>query len=34
MDVKPNFTVDNEKAIAAPPTVDFSKQPPTQPPAK
>ena len=34
MDVKPNFTVDNEKAIAAPPTVDFSKQPPTPPPAK
>ena len=29
MDVKPNFTVDNEKAISAPPTVDFSKQPAT-----
>jgi LemA protein len=27
MDVKPNFTVDNEKAIAAPPTVDFNKTP-------
>ena len=27
MDAKPNFTVDNEKAISAPPTVDFSKQP-------
>ena len=25
MDVKPNFTVDNEKAISVPPTVDFSK---------
>jgi LemA protein len=25
MDVKPNFTVDNEKAISAPPTVDFAK---------
>jgi LemA protein len=25
MGVKPNFTVDNEKAIAVPPTVDFSK---------
>lgn len=27
MDAKPNFTVDNEKAISAPPTVDFTKQP-------
>jgi LemA protein len=27
MDAKPNFTVDNEKAISAPPTVDFAKQP-------
>jgi LemA protein len=27
MGVKPNFSVDNEKAISAPPTVDFSKQP-------
>jgi LemA protein len=25
MDAKPNFSVDNEKAISAPPTVDFSK---------
>ena len=25
--VKPNFTVEDEKAIAAPPTVDFSKSP-------
>jgi len=25
--VKPNFTVENEKAIAAPPAVDFSKSP-------
>src|SRR5215472_7352975 len=32
-DVKPNFAVDNEKAISAPPTVDFSKQP-ASPPAK
>lgn len=30
MNVKPNFTVDNEKAISAPPKVDFSK-PPAQP---
>ena len=30
MDVKPNFTVDNETAISAPPKVDFSK-PPAQP---
>jgi LemA protein len=28
-DVKPNFSVENEKAIATPPTVDFS-QPPKQ----
>ncbi|MGH8714835.1 MAG: LemA family protein [Casimicrobiaceae bacterium] len=28
MGVKPNFTVDNEKAISAPPKVDFSKPPP------
>jgi LemA protein len=26
-DVKPNFTVENEAAIAAPPTVDFSIAP-------
>ena len=25
MDVKPNFTVDNEKAIAVPPSVDFNR---------
>jgi len=31
MDVKPNFSVENEKAISAPPTVDFSK--PAPPPA-
>jgi len=29
MDVKPNFTVENEKAISVPPTVDFSKPSPT-----
>ena len=28
MNVKPNFTVENEKAISAPPTVDFSKPAP------
>src|SRR5437867_12618110 len=34
MDVKPNFTVENEKAISVPPTVDFSKSspPPTTAP--
>jgi LemA protein len=34
-DVKPNFTVENEAAIAAPPTVDFSSPPApaAQPPA-
>jgi LemA protein len=34
-DVKPNFTVENEAAIAAPPTVDFSSTPAPaeQPPA-
>ncbi|MDR3426243.1 MULTISPECIES: LemA family protein [Silvimonas] len=32
-DVKPNFTVDNEKAISTAPTVDFS-QPTPQPAAK
>ena len=32
MDVKPNFAVENEKAISAPPTVDFSKPAPA--PAK
>src|SRR5207248_9145932 len=29
MDVKPNFTVENEKAISVPPTVDFIKPSPT-----
>jgi LemA protein len=28
MDLKPNFTVENEKAISAPPKVDFSKPAP------
>jgi LemA protein len=27
MDVKPNFTVENEKTISVPPTVDFGKPP-------
>ena len=31
MDVKPNFTVDNEKAISVPPTVDFGKPAPVTP---
>jgi LemA protein len=31
MDVKPNFTVDNEKSISVPPTVDFGKSPQTPP---
>ncbi len=31
MNVKPNFSVENEKTISAPPTVDFSK--PAPPPA-
>src|SRR5438094_41759 len=34
MDAKPNFSVDNEKAISAPPTVDFAKQPAAPAPAK
>jgi len=34
MDAKPNFSVDNEKTISAPPTVDFSKQPAAPAPAK
>ena len=34
MDVKPNFTVENEKTISVPPTVDFSKTPAAAPPAK
>src|SRR5215475_5469916 len=33
MDVKPNFSVENEKAISAPPTVDFSKPAPAPSPA-
>jgi LemA protein len=32
MDVKPNFSVENEKAISAPPTVDFSKPAPAPAP--
>jgi LemA protein len=31
MEVKPNFTVDNEKAISVPPTVDFGKPAPVTP---
>ncbi|HEX5364258.1 MAG TPA: LemA family protein [Gallionella sp.] len=31
--VKPSFTVENEKAISAPPTVDFAAPPPAIPPA-
>jgi len=27
MDVKPNFTVENEATISAPPKVDFNKAP-------
>jgi LemA protein len=33
MDVKPNFTVENEAAISAPPKVDFNKAPPAAAPA-
>jgi len=33
MDVKPNFSVDNEKAISAPPVVDFTKPAPAPAPA-
>src|SRR3984893_495661 len=33
MDVKPNFSVESEKAISAPPTVDFSKPAPAPAPA-
>ncbi|HEX4522481.1 MAG TPA: LemA family protein [Casimicrobiaceae bacterium] len=33
MEVKPNFTVDNEKAISAPPKVDFNKAPAQPAPA-
>jgi LemA protein len=31
MDVKPNFTVENEAAVSAPPKVDFSKPGAPQP---
>ncbi len=31
MDVKPNFAVENEVAISAPPKVDFNKAPPAAP---
>ena len=31
MELKPNFSVENEKAISAPPTVDFSKPAPPAP---
>ena len=31
MDVKPNFTVENEAALSAPPKVDFNKAPATTP---
>ena len=33
MNVKPNFSVENEKTISVPPTVDFSKPAPTPAPA-
>ncbi|TMH59039.1 MAG: LemA family protein [Betaproteobacteria bacterium] len=33
MNVKPNFSVENEKGISAPPTVDFSKPAPAPAPA-
>jgi LemA protein len=33
MDVKPNFTVENEAAVSKPPTVDFSKPPAPAPAA-
>jgi LemA protein len=33
MDIKPNFSVENAKAISAPPTVDFSKPAPGPAPA-
>ncbi len=33
MDVKPNFTVENEAAISAPPKVDFGKPAPAAPAA-
>jgi LemA protein len=31
MDVKPNFTVENEAAVSTPPKVDFGKTPPAAP---
>jgi LemA protein len=34
MDVKPNFTVENEAAVSAPPKVDFGKSAPTPAPAE
>ena len=35
MNVKPNFTVENEAAVSKPPSVDFGKTPaPATPPAK
>jgi len=34
MDVKPNFSVENEKGLSVPPTVDFAKQPASPAPAK
>lgn len=33
MEIKPNFSVENEKTISAPPTVDFSKPAPAPAPA-
>ncbi len=33
MELKPNFSVDNEKTISVPPTVDFSKPAPAPAPA-
>jgi LemA protein len=33
MDVKPNFTVENEAAVSAPPKVDFNKAPSPPPSA-
>ena len=34
MDIKPNFTVENEKALSAPPKVDFTKPAPAPAPAQ
>jgi LemA protein len=33
MDIKPNFSVENEKTLSVPPTVDFSKPAPAPAPA-